>query len=181
MKALIQLGCFLFLISLFFSCEPEYTYLAKEVEGEFFEAEIDGQFFRFTHHYPINSYSFLTLSTIDSFVIQDQLFIGAISEDGTQSMSIRGANLRLLDTDFPFSVSDTLGGMDDPTITFTLEREITQIFFNELRESGRVSLTVEEWDSDDYIEGTFEGTVIDENRNNKEVKNGHFRIKVVRQ
>lgn len=181
MKALIQLGCLMFIFVLFSSCEPKYTYLSKEVEGEFVEAEIDGQLYRFTRHSPNSGYDFYAsvIQISNVTIIQDQLLIGTYSEDGTKNMSIRVFNLWLDDSDLPLSVPIDLDGLTDPRATLTFQNDLT--FNSENRAGvGRVQLTIEEWDSEDYLIGTFEGEISPETGIIQVVENGNFRIKVVK-
>lgn len=162
------------------SCEEEYFFYGKEIEGEFIEAEMNGQVIRMAAHDGYGSsdaYFFSTLQLQGDTV--DQLNLIRFSSNGTESFSIYGFNLRLLDSSFPlFIPSDPEDVFNEPYISF--EYKQNRITDREIIFNGTLDLTIDSWDEEDYMQGTFSGTVIATDGTTRTVENGTFRIQVSR-
>lgn len=164
----------------FFSCEEEYFFYGKEIEGEFIEAEIDGQLLRTTKSsVGINSnrYSFGPINFQNDTL--DQLVMIRLSDNGTESLSIFGFNLRLTETEFPLFISgDPFDPSIEPNIRLAYEQnretDEEQIF------NGQLEVIIEQWDEENYLEGSFSGTVINLSGVARQIDNGSFRIQVSR-
>jgi|GEM_PF-3682115 len=171
--SLLVLGC----IS---SCEKEaHIRLGHTLEGQYIQAQVNGEeIYLATTNGCVSGNQYYYEELPNNPIPLDQLNMIRQSRNGDKAMHFYVTQGKLLEDEFPLIFQE--GVYEGFCRHVELQYYENQGSSKEIQYTGLVDMSIDSWDDEDFLQGTFEGIVRAPGSKWKEIKAGAFRIKVLR-
>ena len=162
------------------ACEKEsHISIGHTLEGQYIQAQVNGvDVYLATTNGCISGNQYYYAEFPDNPLPLDQLNLIRQSRDGKTAMHFYVSQGQLLQDDYPLIFE--AGVYEAYCRHVELQFYENQGTSKEVRYVGLVNMIIEDWDDEDFLVGTFDGIVRAPGSKWKELREGAFRIKVIR-
>lgn len=160
------------------ACQNEYHItVGNTLEGQFIEAEIAGvKHYMATTNGCSSSNRYYYLDAPELTLPMDQLNVMRQSKQGDRAIYFYALQGRLLQEEYPiFYQAEELAAYCRHVELQYYENQGSK---KERIYTGLVNMTLNDWDEEGFLDGSFDGVLRSEGGEVKEIKNGLFRIRV---
>jgi len=161
----------LFILIFIFSCKKHKVKTELiHIDGEFIEANIGGDFFHFTGHSGFGNFNIYNQNLVSQI---NRLDMSRLSDDGIQALTLIVFGDDLKKENIPLALT-----LPYPSSSTSVQFQLYDYDDSDNQRGGNLSLTIDKWDDDNYLEGTFEGQAFHFESSIPYDVTGKFRIQV---